>query len=183
MTKHEHPRHKIAIMVISNPNSGKSSVIRALTGVGNVISRRGPLSSVPPVYRLYDRLGNIINALVIHTSPQERNVPPNQFLSKAPYKHIRTLPHDTLILGLEELRPWPATQYIDILIRLSYDVRVVLLSQNPASSILSYLQQNNIPYLHLPYDPNTRRGPPPLIDPFHAACVIRRSQNPPIWPP
>ena len=156
---------RCAIVIIGDRETGKSSIIRALTGTGTV---RGP-----PVYHLRDRYGNVRRFLVLHTSPQENGVAPQRFINTHPYDSITTVPHDALVIGLEMTYRWNAQLYIDILRQLDYEVRVAL-TQDPDRQLMSYLTTNDIAYIVCPY----RQGNT-FADPFEVASYIRRS----IWPP
>ena len=168
-------KNKIAIVIIGNPGNGKSSVIRALTGAGNIRPlRKG--GSTAPIYRLIDRQGRDFQCLVIHSAPQERGVSPQNFLAVSPYTDIRVKNHDVLVLALEEhYKNWSAGDYIDILLNLCYDVRAVIISQRPLGQTIQYLQNKGITYIHIPYKIGNQ-----FNDPFNVATRIRGST---IWPP
>ena len=158
---------RIAIIIIGGAKAGKSSVIRALTGAGN------PTRKGAPKYDLEDRYGNTRRFLIIHSSPQEKNIPPTRFLSSRPYDEICKVQHDVLILGLQMNHRWDASQYINLLMQQGYDVRVVFI-ENPTAHLRNYVVSNNIPYIVRLY----MQGNTPS-DPFRIAADIRRS----VWPP
>ena len=166
---------KTAILIIGDPGGGKSSICRSLTGASRLTpSKRGKA----PIYDHVTQGGTHIRTMVIHTSPQEQNVSPKNFLNSSPYSEIvsRRKHYDNLVLALEETYKWPAQDYIDILLSLGFDVRAALISVNPNTALVNYLNKKNIKYVPVPYNPSY--NPNVRYDPFKVAEIIRNT----IWP-
>lgn len=156
-----------ALIIIAKQNGGKSTVIRATTGV----SRAGQQSG--KYMQLKDRRNNPITALVYVASPQESGVDPNDFLNTPPYSEIAKGDYDILILPLEHNHQWNPQDYIEQVKNYANKIYVVFL-EAPSQHLIGYLKTNNIVYDVINYTQNEE-----YEDPFYVAYRIRMGY----WPP
>ena len=149
-----------ALLIIGDGNSGKSSIIAALTGSTNL---RGGLSCNKRIRDLRDRNFNSIRVLVYESSSQERNVSPSNFLKSNRYSCIINSNYDLLVMPLQIVlrkrrqKPWTAMDYIQVLLNNAgiSDIRAIILHQISTgnttyfNNLINYLNNKNIKYINL----------------------------------
>jgi len=154
-----------AILLLGEPKSGKSTLIRALTGVGR--NRLVHLRSLG---------GSRLRVFVVDTSPHEmgmRKYPPRNFLNKFERKWgIRRSQYDVFIGSLHPNARRPEflpERYIESLIAQGFDVRVAIIEKtwdgrmqdlSDISRIENFLRERNIRMMRVDAskDPNEEAG-------------------------
>ena len=151
---------KYAIFIVGERGSGKSTLIRSLTGYGKRLWRVKSLSN------------RDIWAFIIHQSPQElsmRKYPPEDFPNAFERQfRVNRDEYDLLISALELRVRNPAfgyQQYVQSVENQGFDVRLAIIEtkwngevadQNDITMIQHFARQNNIPFvlLNASNDPN-----------------------------
>jgi len=158
--KNSNLNKKYAIFIVGERGSGKSTLIRSLTGYRKRLWRVKSLSN------------RDLWAFIIHQSPQELGMhkyPPENFPSAFERKfRVNRNDYDLLISALE-LRvrnsAFGYQQYVQSAKNQGFDVRLAIIQtswngehtdQNDIASIQHFAQQNNIPFvlLNASNDPN-----------------------------
>jgi GTPase SAR1 family protein len=153
---------KYALFIVGERNSGKSTLIRSLTGCGR-----------NKVYNIRTLSGQPLKAFVSLSSPQEMgmsNHPPQNFPQSIEDKYgVGRNDYDILISALELVVGNPVLygyqQYIKSVQNQGFDVRLAVIQTswnnipanlNEVATIQSYAQQRNIPIalVNASNDPN-----------------------------
>jgi len=155
---------KYAIFIIGERKSGKSTIIRSLTGCGRRKKRE--------VWRVMSLSGQRLKAFIVHSSPQEMSVtkyPPNNFLQAFENEFgINRNDYDILISALElNVRDpqYSYKEYVSQTRNQGFDVRIAVInvwwngtSEDPTkiTDSQNFAQQNKIPItlVNASEDPN-----------------------------
>lgn len=156
---------KYAIFVIGERDSGKSTLIRSLTGIS--VARKGKL------WRIKSRSAQPMKAFVLLSAPQEMSVKkysPNDFPQKLEQEfRVNRNNYDILITAMELSSRVGYSQYILQTQNQGFGVRLAVINlrqdgtrENPVKiqSIQNFAQQNNVPMalIDASDDPNIAAG-------------------------
>ena len=165
---------KYALFIIGERNSGKSTLIRSLTGYGR-----------KRLWRVKSLGGRNLWAFIIHQSPQEMGMnkyPPKTFPDSLEQQfNVQRSDYDLLICALELIVRSPQfsyQQYINSAQSKGFNVRMAIISRNwngnqanqaEIQNALNFAQGNSIPFC--PVDASN--------DPNDEAHKIRQQLYPP----
>jgi energy-coupling factor transporter ATP-binding protein EcfA2 len=146
---------KYALFIVGRRKSGKSTIIRSLTGLGRI--RRGH------VWNVKARNGQLLKALVLHSSPQElstRKYPPAKFPDVFEKElGVSRDKYDLLISALElDVRDpkYSYQEYVENIRSKGFDVRIAVIKtcwngeqeeQMKIQNAQEFAQKLNIPLM------------------------------------
>jgi energy-coupling factor transporter ATP-binding protein EcfA2 len=146
---------KYAIFIVGNRKSGKSTIIRSLTGLGRRLRGRA--------WNVRARNGQPLKALILHSSPQELDAgkyPPTDFPDAFERElNVSRDMYDILISALElQVRKsqYSYQEYVKSVLNKGFDVRIAVIKirwngkqerQTKIQKLQGFAQKLNIPLI------------------------------------